>query len=175
MTTYSLRKGAADKTKTDLVVAGVVKTKKGLEMAPGGEGVASAYGRKLEPLLSTLGFAGKPGEVVKIPTSGALKTPLLILVGLGDAEARDRLAREVATLQRVRSPHIAEMLDAEPYSETPFVVTRYVPGLSLHAHVAAEGTVEGPDLYWLAGCLGEGLAGRHHIDHRLDPARRDAG
>lgn len=89
MTTYSLRKGAADKTKTDLVVAGVVKTKKGLEMAPGGEGVASAYGRKLEPLLSTLGFAGKPGEVVKIPTSGALKTPLLILVGLGDVEKLD--------------------------------------------------------------------------------------
>jgi leucyl aminopeptidase len=86
VTTYSLRKGAADKTKSDVVVAGVVKTKKGLEMAPGGEGVASAYGRKLQPLLSTLGFEGKPGEVVKIPTAGNLKSPLLILVGLGDAE-----------------------------------------------------------------------------------------
>ncbi|HSE10476.1 MAG TPA: leucyl aminopeptidase [Nocardioidaceae bacterium] len=86
MTTYSLRKGAADKTKADLVVAGVVKTKKGLEMAPGGEGVASAYGRKLQPLLSTLGFEGKPCEVVKIPTAGTLKSPLLVLVGLGDAE-----------------------------------------------------------------------------------------
>ena len=86
MTTYSLRKGAADKTKTDVVVAGVVTTKKGLEMAPGGEGVASAYGRKLTPLLSTLGFKAKPGEVVKIPTGGTLKSPLLLLVGLGDAE-----------------------------------------------------------------------------------------
>ncbi len=86
MTTYSLHKGAADKTKADVVVAGVVKTKKGLEMASGGEGVASAYGRKLQPLLSTLGFEGKPGEVVKIPTAGNLKSPLLILVGLGDAE-----------------------------------------------------------------------------------------
>jgi leucyl aminopeptidase len=86
VTTYSLRKGAAEKTKTDVVVAGVVKTKKGLAMAPGGEGIGSAYGRKLQPLLSTLGFEGKPGEVVKIPTAGTLKSPLLILVGLGDEE-----------------------------------------------------------------------------------------
>jgi leucyl aminopeptidase len=86
VTTYSLRKGAADKSKADVVVAGVVRTKKGLEMAPGGEGVASSYGRKLQPMLSTLGFEGKPGEVVKIPTGGTLKSPLLILVGLGDAE-----------------------------------------------------------------------------------------
>jgi leucyl aminopeptidase len=85
VTTYSLRKGAADKTKTDVVVAGVVKTDKGLEIAAGGEGVASAYGRKLQPLLSTLGFEGKPGEVVKVPTGGTLKSPLLILVGLGDS------------------------------------------------------------------------------------------
>jgi leucyl aminopeptidase len=86
VTTYSLRKGAAEKTKTDVVVAGVVKTKKGLAMAPGGEGVGAAYGRKLQPLLSKLGFEGKPGEVVKIPTGGTLKSPLLILVGLGEAE-----------------------------------------------------------------------------------------
>jgi leucyl aminopeptidase len=86
VTMYSLRKGAAEKTKTDVVVAGVVKTKKGLAMAPGGEGVGAAYGRKLQPLLSTLGFEGKPGEVVKIPTAGTLKSPLLILVGLGEDE-----------------------------------------------------------------------------------------
>jgi leucyl aminopeptidase len=91
VTTYSLRKGAADKTRTDVVVAGVVNTKKGLEMAAGGEGVASAYGRKLQPMLSTLGFDGKPGAVVKVPTASALKSPLLILVGLG---AADRLTPE---------------------------------------------------------------------------------
>ena len=34
------------------------------------EDVAEAYGRKLRPLLSTLGFTGKPGEVVKVPTGG---------------------------------------------------------------------------------------------------------
>jgi leucyl aminopeptidase len=89
VTTYSLRKGDADKIKADAVVAGVVRTKKGLEMAPGGEGVASSYGRKLRPMLTALGFDGKPGEVVKVATSGALKSPLLVLVGLGDAEKVD--------------------------------------------------------------------------------------
>ena len=74
MTSYSLHKGAADKTKCDVVVAGVVRTKKGLEAAPGGEGIASAYGRKFRPLLSTVGFEGKPGEVVKIPTGGTLRS-----------------------------------------------------------------------------------------------------
>ena len=86
VTSYSLHKGAADKTKCDVVVAGVVRTKKGLEAAPGGEGIASAYGRKFRPLLSTVGFEGKPGEVVKIPTGGTLRSPLMILVGLGEAE-----------------------------------------------------------------------------------------
>lgn len=80
---------------------------------------------------------------------------------VGDDEARSRLAREVGSLTRVRSPWVAEMIAADPWAEIPYVVTRYVPGLSLHAHVAAEGTVEGPDLYWLAGCLGEGLAAVH--------------
>jgi leucyl aminopeptidase len=86
VTTYSLRKGAADKTRADVVVAGIVRTRKGLAPAPGGEGVASAYGRKLQPMLSTLGFDGRPGDVVKVPTAGTLKSPLLVLVGLGEAE-----------------------------------------------------------------------------------------
>ena len=86
MTTYSLRKGAADKTKADVVVVGVTRTPKGPEIASGGEGVASAYGRKFVPLLSTIGFSGKSGEATKVPTGGIIKSPLLILVGLGDSD-----------------------------------------------------------------------------------------
>ncbi|TNM42825.1 serine/threonine protein kinase [Nocardioides albidus] len=80
---------------------------------------------------------------------------------VGDQEARNRLAREVGSLTRVRSPWVAEMLDADPWAEVPYVVTRYVPGFSLHEHVAAEGPVAGRDLLWLAGCLAEGLAAVH--------------
>jgi len=80
---------------------------------------------------------------------------------VGDQEARQRLAREVGSLTRVRSPWVAEMLDADPWAEVPYVVTRYVPGFSLHEHVASEGPVAGRDLLWLAGCLAEGLAAVH--------------
>lgn len=82
---------------------------------------------------------------------------------VGDQEARGRLAREVSSLTRIRSPWVAEMLAADPWAEVPYVVTRYVPGLSLHEHIAAEGPVEGPDLHWLAGCLAEGLAAVHAV------------
>jgi leucyl aminopeptidase len=87
VTSYTLRKGAAEKTKTDAVVVGVVRTPKGPQAAPGGEGVAASYGRKFLPLLSTLGFSGKREEVAKIPTGGLLKSPMLVLVGLGDSDA----------------------------------------------------------------------------------------
>ena len=86
MTSYSLRKGSAEKTKADVVVVGVVRTPSGPRAAAGGEGVASAYGRSFEPLLSTLGFKAGRGEVAKIPTGGTIKSPLLILVGLGEVE-----------------------------------------------------------------------------------------
>ncbi|TIC88012.1 serine/threonine protein kinase [Nocardioides sp. GY 10113] len=80
---------------------------------------------------------------------------------VGDHEARARLAREVSSLARVRSDWVAEILAADPWGEVPYVVTRYVPGLSLHDHVLEEGPVSGRDLYWLAGCLAEGIAAVH--------------
>ncbi len=95
MTSYTLRSASPAKTRSDAVVVGVIQGAKGPELAEGGEDVASAYGRKLRPLLATLGVKGKAGEVVKVPTGGALATPLLVLVGLGttsDAGAVRRAA-----------------------------------------------------------------------------------
>lgn len=95
MTSYTLRSASPAKTRCDAVVVGVVQSAKGPELADGGADVAKAYGRKLRPLLSALGVTGKAGEAVKVPTSGTLATPLLILVGLGknpDAVAVRRAA-----------------------------------------------------------------------------------
>lgn len=83
MTTYTLRSASPAKTRCDAVVVGVVQTAKGPELADGGQDVGKAYGRKLRPLLATLGATGKPGEVVKLPTGGTISSPLLVLVGLG--------------------------------------------------------------------------------------------
>jgi leucyl aminopeptidase len=83
VTNYILRKGAVERTGTDAVVVGVLSSGKAPTVAPGGEGVADAYGRKLKPLLSMLGFTGKLGQTATVPTSGTLKAPMLVLVGLG--------------------------------------------------------------------------------------------
>ncbi|HEX4976416.1 MAG TPA: serine/threonine-protein kinase [Nocardioides sp.] len=82
---------------------------------------------------------------------------------IGDDEARERLSREVASLRRVSSPRVAEVLDADPWGETPYVATRYVPGLSLHQHVREHGPVEGADLRWFAACLAEAMAAVHTV------------
>lgn len=92
MTTYTLRKGAPDRTRTDLVVIGVATTRSGAVVAaPGAEAVADAYGRKFAPLLASMGFGGGFGEVVKVPTHGTLNAAQLLAVGLGP---RDELTTE---------------------------------------------------------------------------------
>ncbi|MBS44982.1 MAG: hypothetical protein CMH83_17810 [Nocardioides sp.] len=82
---------------------------------------------------------------------------------VGDDEARQRLAREVASLGRVRSRWVAEIVDADPWGDVPWVATRYVPGYSLHRHVAEEGAVEKRDLLWFAACLAEGVNAVHEV------------
>jgi leucyl aminopeptidase len=83
VSTYTLRHANPAKTRCDAVVIAVVQTSKGLMVAPGGEEVASAYGRTFRPLLASLGFAGKVGEVAKVPTGKRISSPLLVIVGLG--------------------------------------------------------------------------------------------
>ena len=98
----------------------------------------------------------KPGER---PVAIKVLRPHIV----GDDEARRRLAREVSSLSRVRSRRIAEIVDADPWGEIPYVATRYVPGLSLHDHVHEEGALEGDDLLWFADCLAEALEAVHSV------------
>jgi predicted Ser/Thr protein kinase len=80
---------------------------------------------------------------------------------VADDEGRSRLAREVTTLRRVRSRRVAEVYDADPWGERPFIVTRYVPGRSLHDHVKHEGPLAGRDLRFLALGLAEAMVAVH--------------
>jgi serine/threonine protein kinase len=113
-------------------------------------------------LLSRIGEGGM-GVVHLARRPGGERVALKVLRPhiVGDDEARARLAREVSSLTRVRSRWVAEILDADPWADVPYVATRYVPGLSLHDHVLAEGPITGADLTWFAGCLAEGLASVH--------------
>ncbi|MCW2868313.1 MAG: serine/threonine protein kinase, partial [Marmoricola sp.] len=67
----------------------------------------------------------------------------------------------VTSLRRIHSPRVAEILDADPHGPLPYVVTRYVPGLSLHHHVKEEGVIRGPALLHFARVLAEGLQAVH--------------
>jgi len=82
---------------------------------------------------------------------------------VGDDEGRDRLAREVASLRRVHSPRVAEVIDADPWGPTPYVVTRYVPGLTLHEHVRRNGPVTRADLAHLCLGLAEAILAVHRV------------
>lgn len=104
--------------------------------------------------MGVVHLAQKPGEH---PVALKVLRPHIV----GGQEARERLAREVNALSKVRSPWVAEIVDADPWGEIPFVATRYVPGLSLDDHVREDGAVAGSDLHLLAAGLAEAVAAVH--------------
>ena len=79
----------------------------------------------------------------------------------GDPTARRRLAREVETMQRVRSPHVAEVIDADLNGDMPYIVTRFVPGRTLDEVVTQDGPLRGRALASLASGLAEALVAVH--------------
>ncbi len=86
-----------------------------------------------------------------------------------DPDARARLSREVATLSRVRHPLVAEVLDADVDGDQPFVVTRYVPGLTLDAEVRERGPMPAGHLVR----LGRGLSSALEAIHGAGVVHRD--
>ncbi|MFI7707326.1 serine/threonine-protein kinase [Nonomuraea sp. NPDC049480] len=78
-----------------------------------------------------------------------------------DLKARDRLVREVETMRRVRSPYVAEVIDAELVGGRPYVVTRFVPGRTLEETVLASGALEARAVIKLAQGLCQALVAIH--------------
>ncbi|MGD9962118.1 leucyl aminopeptidase [Nocardioides sp.] len=69
-------------------------------MVTGAEDVSAAWGRKFRPLLASLGVTGKVGEIVKLPTAGLVKTPMVVLVGLGSEPDDNALRRAAGAASR---------------------------------------------------------------------------
>lgn len=127
--------------------------------APPGPGSVGPY-----RLLAPLGEGGMGVvHLAQAPDGRRVALKVLRPHVVGDAEARARLAREVETLRRVSSPRVAEILDADPEGPVPYVVTRYVPGLSLYHHVAEEGVLSGRDLRHAMTCLAQALVAVHAV------------
>src|SRR3954467_5709265 len=85
-----------------------------------------------------------------------------------DQTALRRLAREVDSMRRVHSPHVAEIVDADVTADPPYVVTQFVPGRTLEQAGRDDGPLRGDRLQRLATGLASALAAIHDagIVHR---------
>jgi len=100
-------------------------------------------------------------HLARDPEDRLVAVKVLHPLGTEDPNARRRLSREVETMRRVRSPYVAEVLDADVTGEFPYIVTRYVAGPTLDEMVRNRGPLPGPGLRRLAHGTAEALAAIH--------------
>ena len=135
MTPLTLRSSQATDARTDVLIIGAVAIDDGLRAVGPGAKVAAAVGRRFAPTLSTLGFTAKAGEVARLPSDGAVRSPLLVVVGLGRAPGKDG-ELEVEALRRaaglgVRSLHNAASVAVALPAEDPAQLRAVCEGLLL--------------------------------------------
>ena len=113
-------------------------------------------------LVRRLGEGGMGVVYLASDASGVQVALKALHPGLAqESNARRRMSREVETMRRVRSRYVAEVLDADLDGDPPYIVTRYVPGLSLDEVVDSAGPLTGPALGRLAYGLAEALSAVH--------------
>lgn len=121
-------------------------------------------------VLGPLGQGGMGAVYRAVDGDGAVVALKLLHPHLGaDPDARERLRREVAHLQKVRHPAVARVLDAEIESTEAFIVTELVDGEDLAARVRTRGPLPPAELADLA----EQLAGALQVVHRAGVLHRD--
>jgi hypothetical protein len=121
-------------------------------------------GERLGPYLlrEQLGEGGMGVVYLASDPDGSLVAVKVLRQGVpAEAAARQRLGREVATMRRVQSPFVAEVVDADVEGNPPYIVTRYVAGRTLEDVVAADGPLTGPALASLARGLAAALVAVH--------------
>ncbi|MFJ6212972.1 protein kinase [Streptomyces sp. NPDC092296] len=90
-----------------------------------------------------------------------------------DSEFRRRFRQEVSNAQRIHGLYTAEVIDAGPDAESPWLVTAYVPGPSLQQVVREHGSLPVRTVLLLMGGIAEALQAIHSVEvvHRdLKPA-----
>src|SRR6202030_213044 len=100
-------------------------------------------------------------HLARDPEGRPVAVKVLHPAGTEGANARRRLAREVETMRRVRSPYVAEVLDADVTGEFPYIVTRFVAGPTLDEMVRGRGPLSGQGLRRLAFGMAEALTAIH--------------
>ncbi|MEV4168970.1 leucyl aminopeptidase [Nonomuraea sp. NPDC049709] len=97
MTTVRLNSADPVSIDTDALIVGFGP---GNAPASGAESLEAAFGGRLAGSLDAVGFSGKAGELVKLPTFGAIAAPLLVAVGLGDSPDLEGLRRAAGAAVR---------------------------------------------------------------------------
>ncbi len=100
-------------------------------------------------------------HLARDPEGRPVAVKVLHPLGSEGVNARRRLAREVETMRRVRSPYVAEVLDADVTGEFPYIVTRFVAGPTLDEMVRTRGPLSGSGLRRLAHGMAEALTAIH--------------
>ena len=191
VSSYTLRRANPAKTRADAVVVGLVKSDRGVQVADGGGEVAAAYGRELAPLLSTLGATGAAGEVTKMPTGGRIRSPLLVLVGLGTDVTAAGVRRAAGAAARAVT-NAASVVLALP-ADSPDLVRAVTEGYALGGYtftaykkasgnggngspgdvvVLSEGARRSETVARVRGVAGRGRCRRDHPRLGEHPARR---
>ncbi|MET7755990.1 protein kinase [Streptomyces sp. NPDC005389] len=78
-----------------------------------------------------------------------------------DPSFRARFRAEVAAARQVGGFHTAQVVDADPDAEAPWLATAYIPGPTLSALVTAEGPMDEGRLRSLGAALAEALEAIH--------------
>ncbi|MEU3778081.1 serine/threonine-protein kinase [Streptomyces sp. NPDC032472] len=86
----------------------------------------------------------------------------------GDPGFRRRFAMEVEAARRVGGFYTAQVVEADPDADPPWLVTAYIPGPSLHQAVEAHGPLPAEGIAVLGAGLAEGLRAIHacNLVHR---------
>ena len=111
---------------------------------------------------SRLGSGGM-GDVYLGSTRKGQRVAIKLIRGaqLDDDEFRIRFRREVRAAARVRSRFIANLVDADPEADLPWLATEYVAGPTLSQELAANGPLPQADVLNLVAGVAEALHGIH--------------
>jgi hypothetical protein len=107
--------------------------------------------------------AGGMGRVYLALTRGGRPVAIKVVrAEFGDDEEfRDRFRHEVIAAQRVHGLYTAQVLDADPDAQPPWLATAYVPGLSLQQAVTKHGPLPTDSVFLLIAGVAEALQAIH--------------
>lgn len=138
----------------------------------GGHGQAADMAQDLQPwdprkvgrywLLGRLGCGGMGVVFLGRSPGGRLVAVKVVRSELaGEAEFRNRFAREVAAARTVSGLFTAAVVDADTDAPVPWLATAFVPGLSLADTVTKHGPLPARSVLAMAAGLAEGLGAIH--------------